>query len=189
VNKATQTQTDIPTLAEAKPLSSQQLSRLQQLALRIYGLMTWDLPGRADALVAAAGPGLKKKGRQALLKSLNEELPVLLLIHAVDRLNKDQRLIDQELVELMHGLLLPCFSLCYLHLYQEPADPLKHVLARLDWYLDGDKGDSLSAFAHLAATILGKELKDPAPLLAHLEEELLPEMDQRYELAFRYEFS
>jgi hypothetical protein len=157
--------------------------------LRIFGLMTWDVEAHARDMVKAAGLSLRRKDGRALQKALNEELPVLFLIHAADKLTHDDRLIDQGLVELTYGLLLPCFSLCYQHLYEKPADPLKHLLARLDWYLDGDKADAQSAFMQVISTMMGDALEHSASLLDHLNREVLPQMDQRYELAFRYEFA
>lgn len=179
----------LPPLAEAIPSNVDGLFQLHRLCLRIFGLMTYDLEEQVATLVGVGGSAVRRKARPTLEKTLAEELPVLLLIHAAERLTTDKRITKQDLAPLTYGLLLPCFATCYNHLYAEPADPLKHVLARLDWYLDGDKGDSFGAFSHLTTALLGDDLRDPAPLLGHLEHELLPEMDRRYELAFRYEFA
>jgi hypothetical protein len=179
----------IPDLEGALPPKPQDLFRLHRLCLRIHGIMTRDIPVQATKLAEAVGKGLRKKARQDLTQTLAEDLPVILALHALDRLAADPRFHNNNLVDLLRGLLLPCFSLSYQHLYEEMQDPLKHVLARLDWYLDGDKGEPLGAFTHLAATLLGDQPHDPAPLLKHLTENLLPEMDRRLELAFRYEFA
>lgn len=179
----------LPPLSDAIPADVEGLFQVHRLCLRIFGLMTYDLGEQVANLVSVGGNAVRRKARPTLEKTLAEELPVLLLIHATERLTKDKRIVKQDLAPLAYGLLLPCFATCYDHLYAEPADPLKHVLARLDWYLDGDKGDSLGAFSHLTTTLLGDDLRDPDPLLGHLEHELLPEMDRRYELAFRYEFA
>ena len=179
----------LPSLEGALPPQPGDLFRLHRLCLYIYGLLTRDIPAQAQALAAAAGSTIRKKHRQGLARTLEEELPVLIALHVLERLAASGRLKDQGLDELLRGLLLPCFALSYQHLYEEPADPLQHVLARLDWYLDGDKGAPLSALAHFLGTAMGDKLGDPGPLLSHLENAFLPEMDQRLELAFRYEFS
>jgi hypothetical protein len=180
----------LPDLEGALPPKPQNLFQLQRLCLRIHGMLTRDLKTQAAKLAQAVGHGLRKKARQDLNQTLAEDLPVILALHALDRLAADPRFKnDPNLLELLRGLLLPCFSLSYLHLYDQMQDPLKHVLARLDWYLDGDKGEPLSAFTHLVATILGDQLHDPAPLIRHLTDNLLPEIDKRLELAFRYEFA
>lgn len=181
--------TNLPALDGAMPPRPEDLYRLHKLCLRIYGLLCRDIPDQAQALASAPGLSLKRKNRQALVQTLEEELPVLLALYALERLAKDQRLGGENLTDLLRGLLLPCFSLSYQRMYDQPADPLKHVLARIDWYLDGEKGEPLDAFAHFASTILGDQVKEPEPLLQHLEASFLPEMDRRLELAFRYEFA
>lgn len=187
--KTAKPSTNIPPLDKARPSSLEDLFSLQRLCLRIFGLMTYDLEEQVAKLMGAGGSNaVRRKGRQTLETTLHEELPVLLLIHATGRLTEDPRIKEQDLAGLVYGLLLPCFSICYRKLYAKPADPYAHVLARLDWYLDGDKGDPIDCFTRLTTTLLGDDLRDPDPLLGHLEHELIPEMDRRYELAFRYEF-
>lgn len=178
----------LPSLDGAMPPRPQDLYRLHRLCLRIFGLMARDIPAQAFTLAQAAGP-LRKKDRQSLANTLADELPVLLALHALERLENHPRLASHGLSELLRGLLLPCFSLSYSQLYEEPADPLKQILARLDWYLDGDKGNPQEALAYFASTLLGDHLMDTAPLQRKMEEYLWPEMDRRLELAFRYEFS
>lgn len=178
----------LPDLSGALPPDPAQLMRLSRLCLRIYGLLTRDIPAQAADMVSAAAGSLGKKERQQLVQVLSDELPVIMALHALERLGREKALSLSGLSELLRGLLLPCFSLSYSQLYAEPADPLRQFLDRVDWYLDGDKGQPLEAFAHLASTLLGEHLKDMEPLAAHLKESLLPEMDRRLELAFRYEF-
>jgi hypothetical protein len=91
--------------------------------------------------------------------------------------------------ELIRSLLLPCFSMSYVDLYEQHQDPLKHVLARVDWYLDGDKGEPLSAFIDYVSTLTGEKMADGEPLANYIKENLQPEMDKRLELAVRYEFA
>ena len=178
----------LPDLGGALPPEPAQLLRVNRLCLRIYGLLTRDIPAQAAEMVAAAG-SLGKKDRRELTQVLAEELPVIMALHALERLGRAESLgRSGELSELLRGLLLPCFSLSYSQLYAQPTDPLRQFLDRVDWYLDGEKGDPLEAFAHLASTLLGEQQGDAAPLLAHLQERLLPEMDRRLELAFLYEF-
>lgn len=179
----------LPTLEGALPDDPGNLFRLHRLCLHIYGLMCRDISTQAQALAQAAGKSLRKKHRQELADTLKDELPVLIALHALDRLASEPRLTGAGLDELIRGLLLPLFAMSYQNLYDQPADPLKHVLARIDWYLDGDKGGPLDAFTHFLATIWGDRLPESGPLLKHLEEKFLPEMDRRLELAFRYEFS
>ncbi|MGD8561089.1 MAG: hypothetical protein PVG60_03860 [Desulfarculaceae bacterium] len=175
-------------LTGALPEKPEDLYRLHRLCLRIYGLLARDVPAQAQALTKAAGSSLRKKDRKALAQALEEELPVLIALYAQERLAKDPRLAGQGLADLLRGLLLPCFSLSYQHLYEQPADPLKHVLARVDWYLDGDKGEPLAAFLHFINAVSGARLGEEDPLVEHLKGVFLPELDSRLELAFRYEF-
>lgn len=179
---------ELPSLEGALPTQAGELFRLHRLCLHSYGLMCRDVAAQAQALAAAAGKSLRKKHRQELAAVLKDELPVLIALHALDRLAAEPRLAGQGLGDLIRGLLLPLFAMSYQHLYDQPADPLKHVLARIDWYLDGEKGGPLEAFSHFLATVWGEKLPDHGPLLRHLQEILLPEMDRRLELAFRYEF-
>lgn len=178
---------DLPPLQGAIPAKPLDLFRLHRLCLRIYGLMTRDLPAQALSLAQAAGP-LNKKDRQALAQTLADELPIILALHALGRLESNPHLAQIGLSEFLRGLLLPCFSLSYSQLYEEATDPLQQVLARLDWYLDGDKGNPQEGLAYFASTTLGDHLADTGPLLEHLNQILLPEMDKRLDLAFRYEF-
>lgn len=179
---------DLPSLEGAIPARPLDLFRLHRLCLRIYGLMTRDLPAQASALAQAAG-SLSKKDRLSLTQTLTDELPIILALHALERLEAEQRLASMGLSEFLRGLLLPCFSLSYSQLYEEATDPLKLALARLDWYLDYDKGNPQEALAYFASTTLGDHLADTGPLLARIEKNLLPEMDKRLDLAFRYEFA
>jgi hypothetical protein len=179
----------LPSLEGALPDKPGNLFRLHRLCLHIYGLSCRDLPAQAKSLAEAAGKGLRKKQRQELAVTLQDELPVLIALHALDRLATEPKLTGAGLDDLIRGLLLPLFAMSYQSLYDEPADPLKHVLARLDWYLDGDKGGPLDAFAHFLSTVWGDRLPESGPLMKHLREIFLPELDHRLELAFRYEFS
>ncbi len=188
MSSESQTSPDLPSMEGAIPARPLDLFRLHRLCLRIYGLMTRDLPAQALNLAQASG-SLSKKDRQSLTQTLTDELPMILALHALERLEADQRLAQMGLSEFLRGLLLPCFSLSYSQLYGEASDPLKMALARLDWYLDGDKGNPQEALAYFAATMLGDHLADTSPLLQHIEKHLLPEMDKRLDLAFRYEFA
>ncbi len=180
---------ELPSMENALPADPGNLFRLHRLCLHIYGLMCRDIPVQAQALAQAAGKSLRKKQRQELADTLKEELPVLIALHALDRLAAEPKLTGAGLDELIRGLLLPLFAMSYQNLYDQPADPLKLVLAKLDWYLDGEKGGPLDAFTHFLSTIWGDRLPESGPLLRHLQEKFLPEMDHRLELAFRYEFS
>jgi hypothetical protein len=179
--------TPLPELAGARPPEPAELMRLHRLCLHAYGLLCRDVEAQAQALARTAG-GLRKKHRVELADTLAQELPVLIALHAMDRLASHPRLARQGLAELVRSLLLPLFAMSYRRLYERPADPLKHVLDRLDWYLDGDKGEPVAAFSHFLATAWGERLPQREALVRHLEYQLLPEMDRRLDLAFRYEF-
>jgi len=179
----------VPSLKGALPPRPEELYQLHRLCLRIYGLLARDVSAQAGALAQTAGSALRKKQREMLRRTLEEELPMLIALHVLERLAADPRLARPGLAELLRGLLLPCFSLSYQQMYEMPADPLAHVLARVDWYLDGDKGEPAAALIYFLTTVLGDKQSDLEPLLKHLQEVFLPEMDQRLELAFRYEFS
>ncbi len=179
----------LPPLQGAVPPAPGDLHRLHRLCLHIYGLLTRDVEEQAVAMAQAGGNFLRKKQRALLQQTLSEELPVIIALHALDRLAGDKRLTGGGLDELIRGLLLPLFAMSYRGLYDQPTDPLAHVLARVDWYLDGDKGEPVGALIHFLHTALGEPLRDTAPLTGHMTEVFLPEMDKRLELAFRYEFS
>lgn len=189
MERASTSRVNLPPLAGAVPPSPGDLHRLHRLCLHIYGLLTRDVEQQAAAMAQAGGVFLKKKQRQMLERTLAEELPVIIALHALDRLASDGRLTGDGLDELIRGMLLPLFAMSYRKLYDAPADPLSHVLARVDWYLDGEKGDPVSALIHFLHTALGEPLRDTAPLTGHVTEVFLPEMDKRLELAFRYEFN
>ena len=172
----------------AVPTHPEDLYRLNRLCLRIYGLLSRDMPEQAKKMTDEAAGGIKKKQREILVNTLEEELPVLIALYSLDLLAADNRLSGQGIDELLRGLLLPCFSLSYHHLYDSTADPLKHVLARVDWYIDGDKGDPLDAFVNYISTVLGETIPDVEQMSNRLKEVLLPEIEARLELAFRYEF-
>ncbi len=169
------------------PANPEDLYRLNRLCLRIYGLLARDVNEQAKRMTDEAAGGMKKKQREILLNTLEEELPVLIALYALEQLALDARLEGQGIDELLRGLLLPCFSLSYHHLYDATADPLKHVLARVDWYIDGDKGDPLDAFVNYISTVLGETIQDVNRMSTKLREVLLPEIKSRLELAFRYE--
>ena len=177
-----------PGLPKAIPSEPEELYRLGRLAMRIYGLLCRDLEEVVNRWVAAASGVIKRKDRKETARQLVEELPVLLLIHVLDRINEQPFFAKSGVAELLRGLLVPCFSLEYRHLYDQSTDPVKQVLSRLDWYLDGDKTDMVGAFEHFSVTLVNDGLKDAAPLHQHLGEVILPEMDNRLDLAFRYEF-
>ena len=73
-------------LEHAVPPKPEELFRLHRLCLWIYNSFTSDMKERGTELAAAAGTGLKKKERQTLQEALAGEMPVLLLIHALERL-------------------------------------------------------------------------------------------------------
>jgi hypothetical protein len=171
------------------PSRPEDLYRLQRLCLRIFGLLSRDIDEQAQNMAKAVSSVLKKKHRPALLGILQEELPVLIALYTLDRLAEDDRLSGQGLDEVLRSMLLPCFSISYQHLYDEPSDPLQHVLSRVDWYLDGDKGDPMEAFVHYTGTILGETFDDVAEMAEKLKDTMLSEMEARLSLAFRYEFT
>lgn len=179
----------LPELEGAVPPVPSDLHRLHRLCLHIYGLLTRDIDQQAQTIAQEAGHFLKKKQRILLQETLADELPVIIALHVLERLDSDERLRGGGLGELLPGMLLPFFALSYRQLYDQPTDPLKYVLARVDWYLDGGQDDSVAALIHFLHTAMGEPLRDTAPLTGHLKEVFLPEMDQRLELAFRYEFS
>lgn len=175
-------------MSDALPIEPEEFFRLQRLCLRIYGLLSRDVPAQAQALARAAAPSLRKKQLQNLTQALLEELPVFMALYALDRLSDDERLQGEGADEVVRGMLLPCFSLSYQHLYEEPADPLKHVLARVDWYLDGDKGEPREAFFHWLNMLMDEKLGNGQPFFQYLDKNFLPELDSRFQLAFRYEY-
>ena len=179
----------LPNLKGALPQRPDDYHLLHRFCLRVYGLLTRDISRQAEALAQAAGPGVRKKNRQLIKEAVEEELPVLMALYSLERLAMDQLLDDEGVADLVRSQLLSCFSLSYLDLYDKPDDPLKHVFNRVDWYLDGDKGDPLNAFVQCLVMVLGDKLGDPDLLLRHLNTVLLPELDQRLELAYRYDFS
>jgi hypothetical protein len=165
------------------------LYRLHRLCLRMFGLMTRDVSAQANSLAEAASSSLSKKERKKLAQLLVEELPVFIALYALEHLSSMSEFSEDGPAELIRSLLLPCFSMSYVDLYEQHQDPLKHVLARVDWYLDGDKGEPLSAFIDYVSTLTGEKMADGEPLANYIKENLQPEMDKRLELAVRYEFA
>lgn len=162
--------------------------RMQRLCLRIYGLLARDIQRHAKALSQAAEGNLRKKHRQDMATALAEELPVFIALYALDKISDDERLQEPGSGELVRGMLLSCFSLAYSHLYDEPSDPLKHVMARVDWYLDGNKGLPQTAFYQWINMLSGERVTDSGAIFKYLSSTLYPELDRKLQLAFRYEF-
>ena len=177
----------IPHMQGALPASTESLNLLHRLCLRIYSLMIRDVADQAAKAASGWSKGLRKKSRQDLGRLLEEELPIIIALYALERLEAEPRLAGQGLADLVRSLLLPCFSISYSHLYDLPQDPLEHVHGRLDWYLDGNKGNPLEALAMYVATVLGVEAKECMPLGEQINQELTPLWDRRLDLAFRYE--
>lgn len=181
-------QEPVVSAATAVGQQTEEMLRLQRLCVRIYGLFSRDLDEQVDGLIKATGTALGRAQRKEFAPALREELPVLLLIHALDRLEGDERLSAPGLNELVRGMLLPCFSLSYQHLDRRTIDPLAHVLERLDWYLDGGQAGLTGAFHYYAASLAGPGLADSEPMEAYLDGRLIPELDRRLETAFRAEW-
>ncbi len=167
--------------------SLEDIQRFHRLGLRIYGILARDLPAQAARLAQAAGSRLRRRHREELRQAALEELPVVYALYALERLAGDPRLSGPGDNELLRALLLPCFALSFAGLYERPADPLKHFLARVDWYLDGEKAAPATAFLQYLKMLLGDKLGRPERVAQHLEQVLLPELESRLELAFRYE--
>ena len=164
------------------------MHKLHRLSLRIYGQITWNMQEQIADLLNAADDVLKKSSKKILQEILQEELPAILALHALDCINEYAG--DKKLAEQLREMLIPCFALSYNQLYADKAqDPLRHILAKLDWYLDGDKGSYAAVLAQMLRTILGNKLKDPEPLVNLLNESILPEVNQRFLTAWRLEFS
>ena len=164
------------------------IHKLHRLSLRIYGQITWNIQEQITALVNAADDVLKKSSQKALQEILQEELPVILALHALDCINEYAD--DKKLAEQLREMLIPCFALSYSQLYADKTqDPLRHILAKLDWYLDGDQESYSSVLAQMLRTLLGNKLKAPEPLINLLNENILPEINQRFLTAWRLEFS
>ncbi len=161
------------------------LYRWHRLCLRVYGMLTWDIAQQVDAMVEAAQGVIKRSSRAALSDLLRDDLPVILALYAMEHFAENYA----SLSSVAQEILLPCFSLSYSKLHADKMqDPLKHLLARMDWFLDGEKGDPAEALSHVLTTALDGKLKDPAPLLEYLSKTLLPEMDRRMLVAWRSEF-
>ena len=159
--------------------------RWQRLCLRIYGMLTWDLPQQIEALVTAAQGMIKRSSRGALSNLLHEDMPVILALYAMEHLNETAPHAPLAAKE----MLLPCLSLSYSQLFGDKLqDPLKHFLARMDWFLDGEKGDPSEALSFILSTLLEGKLKDATPLVQYLEQTMLPKMDRRMAVAWRSEF-
>lgn len=159
--------------------------RWHRLCLRIYGMLTWDINQQVEDLAAAAHSFVKRGGRAALSEILRDDMPVILALYAMDYLEKQ----SNNMPAVTREILLPCFSLSYSRLYASKLDdPLKHFLARMDWFLDGEKGDPGEALSHVLTTTLGDKIKNAAPVVEHLSKIVLPEMNRRMWVAWRSEF-
>lgn len=174
-------------LLGALPPEPNQLFRLHRLCVRLFSQLTKDLAEQVEAVVEAAG-GSWRKQKQALGQVLEAELPILILLRVLDGLEKDDRLDQPGLLDLLRGLLLPLFSICFARLHDHPSEQLKRVLSRIDWYLDFDSDDPVEAFAAYCAAESGPALKDRAALVAWLREKFMPEVDLRLRNTLRQEF-
>ncbi len=155
--------------------------------MRIYGILARDLPAQAARLAQAAGFPAAAAGHREELRQ-----PRWRNCRSSTRSTPWSAWPATPLVgpgrqRALRALLLPCFALSFAGLYERPADPLKHFLARVDWYLDGEKAAPATAFLQYLKMLLGDKLGRPERVAQHLEQVLLPELESRLELAFRYE--
>ena len=159
------------------------LFRWHRVCLRVYGMLTWDLDQQVETMVNSM-EGTKRSTRKALTDLLHAELPVILGLYALERLQK----VVPNLPKVAQEMLLPCFSLSYSDLFGDKLeDPLKHFLARLDWFLDAGN-DPAETLNTVLTTSLENKVKDINPILNCMKEDIFPEIDRRVILAWRCEF-
>jgi hypothetical protein len=159
------------------------LYRWHKVCLRIYGLLTYDLDRQVEKISDAVGAN-KRQLRKSLSKLLEEDMPVVLGLYALEQLQKMVPNLPLPLQE----MLLPCFSLSYSHLFaRKGEDPLKYLLSRIDWFLDETRNPEES-LSMVLGTIFKNKLKDPGELLEYLQQVIFPEARRRIMLAWRSEF-
>jgi hypothetical protein len=170
-------------------LDANQTQRLVRLAVRIYGLISERFPAQTEGLLDVLDSVKKasKKRRDERRLILDQELPPVILILTLNYLGNHEEFSAEEIEPLL-GYLVSVFSLEYKERYSDQQDPLKEMLGRIDWYLDGDKG----SVEELLAFFLGEELHLKSedlvePLAAYVQEEMIPELAKKIDLSFLYE--
>jgi hypothetical protein len=170
-------------------MDANQTQHLVRLAVRIYGLISERFPAQTEGLLDVLDKVKKasKKKRDDRRALLSQELPPVILILTLNYLEGHEEFSAGQIHPLL-GYLVSVFSLEYKERYADQQDPLKEMLGRIDWYLDGDKG----SVQELLAFFLGEELDIKsddlvAPLTEYLREVLVPELSKRIDLSFLYE--
>lgn len=170
-------------------LDANQAQGLVRLAVRVYGLISERFPAQTEGLLDVLDQIKKasKKKRDDRRALLAQELPPVILILTLNYLEGHDEFSAGQIEPLL-GYLVSVFSLEYKERYADQQDPLKEMLGRIDWYLDGDKG----SVEELLAFFLGEELDLKSedlvePLSEYLRGVMIPELSKRIDLSFLYE--
>jgi len=162
-----------------------------QLGARIHGLIAASLPRFSQELTKLIVQvcSVFRRPKRAQLEAVTNELPVLLLIMALQELDKDGSQFKDEEQDFLKSCLIQFFSVHYTQLYQEHKDPMKEMLARVDWYLDRSDeqpGELFSEFVYRHFPSRKEELA--GPLSRFISNQILPEITRALDLAPRYRF-
>lgn len=161
------------------------------LASRIHGLLAAAMPRLNRRLVRALkqNGSLFRRPKPPQLESLANELPVLILILVLQEIEKTELTSGSEESEFLKSCLVQFFASHYVALYLEHKDPIKELLARVDWYLDGAEGPAEAMFSRFVSGVLTQRMDEPSEIPARfVTEKVLPEVRHALDLAPRYRF-
>ncbi len=174
-------------LAEA--METTHLFNTLRLAARIHGLITAALPQLRQELIdlmSEASPRFRRP-KVATVEAVRHELPVLLLILALQEMDAAEPNPADEEMEFLKACLVHFFAAHYASLYLEHKDPLKETLARVDWYLDGAGGPPDELFSRFVSTLFpnhGEEMDKP--IHRFIDQKILPRVRKALDLAPKY---
>lgn len=172
-------------------MQSNRLYQILHLAARIHGLIWASFPEfeveLIDIVTESGKRQRKKKADQ--ISSVTGELPVLILISAIRAQESVAPEMDPEEAEFLKSCLIHFFATHTSGRYLEQIDPIKELLARVDWYLDGKKESPGQLFDQFVTSIF-PDLKEAS--LKRLDKlinlAIAARIEKALDLAPRYNF-
>lgn len=131
------------------------LYNILHLAARIHGLI-WaaypELEAELIDIIAKSG-GKFRRAKADRITPVTAEFPVLILISVIQAQEKAAPEMEQSEAEFLKSCLVHFFATHSVSHYLERTDPIKELLNKVDWYLDGDKGAPAELFIQLVASV------------------------------------
>lgn len=170
-------------------MQNDRLYKILHLAARIHGLIWATYPEfEAELVDIVTESGKRQRKKKAdQIASVTNELPVLLLISVLRAQEKQSPEMDPEEAEFLKSCLVHFFATHTAGRYLEQVDPIKELLSRVDWYLDGQSASPGELFSQFVTSIF-PDLKEgsPARLDKLINLAIAGRIDKAMEFAPRY---